>query len=217
MRNGAYWFPNPNRTRMYVGPTARMPEPGTGYFSDIYIFFPSVTYGITKNFSMSGGVSIFPTGMDNQIFYFMPKIGLSTSERMSVAASALITVIPDWMDDDFDQPRVLGIVFGVGTYGTDNTSITAGLGFGYIEEDFGDKPAVLLGGEHRVARRMALVTENWVLPGVDPAIISYGVRFFGEGMAIDLAFLNVASEDAISLGDASVKAVLILSRTARCM
>ena len=201
IRDGDFWFPNPNRTRMYIGPTARMQPKGTGYFADIYLFFPSVTYGFSNNFTFSAGMSIFPgLGIDEQLFYFTPKIGLAASDKLSVAASALITVIPEWSDDDFDQSRVLGIVFGVATYGTDDASITTGLGFGYVDEDFGDKPAVIVGGEYRVARRISLVSENWVLPDVDPPLISYGVRFFGEGIAVDLAFMNVASDDAIFPG-----------------
>ena len=31
-------------------------------------------------------------------------------------------------------------------------------------------------------------------------MVSYGVRLFGEGLAVDMAFINVASEDAIFPG-----------------
>ncbi len=201
IRDGIYWFPNPNRTRMFIGPTGRMQPKGTGYFSDTYLFFPSVGYGFTSNFSLGAGMSIFPgLSPDEQLFYFNPKLGLTAADNFYLAANALVTVIPDWAGDDWDEPEVLGMVFGVGTYGTDDASITAGLGWGYVEEDFADQPVVILGGEYRFARRFSLVTENWLFPGVDNPFISYGMRFFGEGISVDFAFLNVASDKAVFPG-----------------
>lgn len=214
IRGGSYWFPNPNRTRLYLGPTARMTPKGEGSISSVYLFFPSVTYGLTDNISVAGGISLFPgVDFDDQLLYFTPKVGIGATKDLSFAVSALITVVPEWgvdddeedgvdisVDEDVEEPFAVGIVFGVATYGTDDKSVTFGLGYGYADEDFADKPAVIFGGEYRVARRMSLVTENWVLPGVEPVIISYGVRFFGEGLAVDLAFINVASEDFVPVG-----------------
>ncbi len=47
---------------------------------------------------------------------------------------------------------------------------------------------------------MALVSENWIFPGVDVPVVSYGFRFFGEKMAVDLALFNVLDDDAIFPG-----------------
>ena len=201
IKGGEVWFENPNQTRMYVGPTARMLEKGHGYFTDIYIFFPAAAYAITDNITVGGGMSIFPgLDLDEQLIYFTPKIGLNATEDFSLAVSGLVVFLPDWDDDLVDEPSTVGVVFGVGTYGTADKSVTFGLGYGYAEDDFADKPAVILGGEYRISRRISLVTENWVLPAVDPPLLSYGVRFFGEGIAVDLALLNIADEDAIFPG-----------------
>ena len=42
-----------------------------------------------------------------------------------------------------------------------------------------------------ISRRIALVTENWFIP-LDNyyGVFSYGIRFFGEKISVDLAFLN---------------------------
>ena len=43
----------------------------------------------------------------------------------------------------------------------------------------------------RVSRKVALVTENWLIPSnAYYGIYSYGLRFFSEKMAVDLAFVN---------------------------
>lgn len=209
IKGGKYWFTNPNQTRLYFGPTGRMLKKGEGYFADIYLFFPSVTYGLTNNITVSGGISIFPTeDFSEQLIYFTPKIGFNSSEELSFAASALIVRVPDWFGDDDDINEdgdddivdVIGILFATTTYGTPDKSVTFGLGFGYADDEIADKPAVQLGAEYRLARRMSFVTENWVFPEVDEPLISYGLRFFGENMAVDLALFNVLNDDAIFPG-----------------
>ncbi|MCZ6819631.1 MAG: hypothetical protein O7G31_09090, partial [Calditrichaeota bacterium] len=59
---------------------------------------------------------------------------------------------------------------------------------------------IMLGFERRTSRRTAFVSENWIFPGVDNPLISYGFRFFGEKIAVDLAFVNILGEDAIFPG-----------------
>ena len=207
IKDGKYWFPNPNRTRLLFGPTGRNLRQGEGYFNDIYVFFPGVAYGLTDNITIGGGMSLFPgVDFEDQLFYLTPKIGVKVQPMLDVAASALIIRIPDTDDEldefgeEIDDPKTLGVLYGTMTYGTDDKSATFGLGFGYYDEDIADKPAVLVGGEYRIARRASLVTENWVFPEVDEPLISYGVRFFGESLAIDLALFNVLDEDAIFPG-----------------
>ncbi|HTY08950.1 MAG TPA: hypothetical protein VMF29_07275, partial [Candidatus Edwardsbacteria bacterium] len=192
---GKYWFPNPNATRLFFGPTAHLLKQGRGYFSDIYVFFPSVTYGITDNITMGGGMSLFPTGsMEDQIFFFTPKVGFKPSPDVGLAAGALIVRVPSFDSDN--KLSTAGIVYGVGTYGSLDRSVTAGLGYGYAGNKMADKPMVMLGGEYRLSRRVAFVTENWVFPGLDQPLVSAGLRFFGEGMCFDLALANVIGRDA---------------------
>ncbi len=44
----------------------------------------------------------------------------------------------------------------------------------------------------RIARKSALVTENWIIPFDEEyyGLYSYGIRFFGEKLSIDLVFIN---------------------------
>lgn len=190
IKDGKYWYPNPNSTRLYFSPTGRMLKKGEGYFSDYYLFFPGIAYGVSDNVTMGGGVSLIPgVDFENQIFFFTPKIGIKATENANFAAGALIIRISDFGDDQDDIP-IIGILYGVGTFGTADKSFTIGIGYGFVDSDLAEKPMIVLGGESRVSRRVALVTENWILPGVDSAILSYGIRFFGEKISVDLAFLN---------------------------
>ncbi len=200
-RGGRYWYPNPNRTRLFLGPTGRTLRQGEGYFSDVLVFFPGIAYGLTDNISIGGGVSLFP-GVDfgEQIFYVTPKVGFRVAEHVDLAVSGLIIRVPDIDDDSDDEPTSVGVLYGVATLGTENMSLTGGVGFGYADDEVSDKPAVMIGGEARIARRLSLVSENWIVPEVDPPIVSYGVRFFGEALSVDLALFNALDEDAIFPG-----------------
>ncbi len=189
IRNGKYWFDDPNRTRLLFAPTGRMLEKGRGYFADYYIFFPTINYGITDRVSFGAGTSLFPTGnLKDQIYYFTPKVGIRSSEKLDLAAGALVIHIPDI--DDEDKSPLLSVIYGVGTYGGPDGSVTFGLGYGMVDARLADRPLIVLGGERRLSRRTAFVTENWVVPGVDRALVSYGVRFFTENLSVDLALLN---------------------------
>jgi hypothetical protein len=95
--------------------------------------------------------------------------------------------LPNWGSES--APAV-GILYSVGTWGNPNRSITGGIGYGYLDWELADKPMVMIGGEVRAARRISFVTENWTIPGVEGALLSYGMRFFGESLSVDLAFIN---------------------------
>lgn len=189
IRDGYYWFPNPNQTRLFLAPTGRMLEKGSGYYQNIYLFFNGVAYGVTDNISLGGGLSIFPTDdfLNDNIFYFTPKVGVNVNENVSVAAGAIIVRTPG-LDNS------VGLGYGVATLGNETGSVTAALAFPFAGDDLSNEPVLVIGGDLRVSRRMSLITENWFIPGadgVDGGLISYGIRFFGEQLSVDLAFANV--------------------------
>jgi hypothetical protein len=210
VRQGKYWFPNPNATRLFFSPTGRMLEKGEKYFADYYIFFPAFNVGIVDQFSIGGGFSLIPgVDLNQQLWYLTPKFGIAMSEKVNFAAGALIIKLPDVDDSDgngdienpdegdgdwFDEPTTVGILYGVGTYGSPDASLTLGLGFGYADSKVAEKPLILLGGEKRLSRRLAFVSENFVFPGMDNPLASYGLRFFGENLSIDLAFFSLLGE-----------------------
>ncbi|MCX6835135.1 MAG: hypothetical protein NTW07_08390 [candidate division Zixibacteria bacterium] len=166
------WFPNPNRTRLLIGQNARSLKAGDGYFFDLWLFFPGLAYGITDNISISGGVSILPD-VDDQLFYFTPKFGFPAAENLDLALN--VTVFRLWEETFY---------FGLGnmTYGTDDQSVTLGLGLGWNDERMMEKPVVTGGGEYRVDRRLSLVGEGWFIPGEneDGMLFFGGIRFLGK-------------------------------------
>jgi len=105
--------------------------------------------------------------------------------------------IPDAGDDD---APLISVLYGVGTWGSTDRSVTVGIGYGMVDSETADKPMVVLGGEQRLTRRLAFVTENWIIPGVDNTLLSYGIRFLTEKFTTDFALLNTTGGDAIFPG-----------------
>jgi hypothetical protein len=197
MRAGVYWPPNPGDTRLFFAPTGRMLDKGEGYFSDTWLFFLNFVGGLTSRVTLGAGFSVFPTSdLSQNILYLTPKVGLIQTTSFNLAAGALIGYAGfSGFDEAANDVGSFGIVYGVGTAGSPDGSVTVGLGFGYGGGGFGDNPIVMIGGEKRVARRVSLLSENYIVTGVtDGTLVSYGLRFFGDRLSVDLAFINLPSD-----------------------
>lgn len=184
LHGGEYWPENPSRTRLLFAPTGRMLRKGETYFSDAYVFFPSIQAGFTNSFTLGGGLSLFPgVGLDEQVYYLTPKLGILAGPRVNVAVGALVAAASFATDQS-----PFGIGYGVATFGGDDASVTVGTGFGFAAGDVSSVALLMLGGEKRVARSLSLISENYVLAtGDGGGLASGGVRILGEHIAVDLA------------------------------
>ena len=171
---------DPNQTRLLFSPTGRPLKQGKGYFSVYEIFFPMVSFGLTDFLAMSGGMSLFP-GADEQLIYLAPKVNLLNQENFALSGGVLYMTITD---------ESAGIAYGVATFGKSSGAFTLGLGWGFVEGDFSSKPMIVLGGEVQLSGSTKLITENWLPPGDNGAIISFGIRFFGSNLAADFGLIT---------------------------
>lgn len=201
MKTGRYWFPNPNATRYFFGPSAINLKRGEGYYQNTWVLLNSFNVGLTDNISIGGGfelISTFATMGSEEgwqpIFMLTPKVGFKVSEDLHLGGGLLYLNVPVIDFEDSGPNRTgLGITYGIGTYGSLDHNITFGAGWGFIQDQWADRPILTISGMTRIARKTALVTENWILP-VDGyyGFYSYGIRFFGEKLAVDLGFINNA-------------------------
>jgi len=189
IKKGTYWFPNPNDTRLFLAPTARSLKAGSGYFADYMLLFPMIAVGVTDNITLAGGMSLIPfIPIPDQVFYFTPKVGFNMN-NISLATGLLMAGLPG------ENEPVIGILYGVTTFGNADNNVTAGFGYGYVDWHFAKKPFLVLGGQYRMTRRISFVSENWILPGLEEPLISGGFRFFGEALSVDLAALMFVGTD----------------------
>ena len=183
IHNGEFWPEDPSRTRLFFAPTGRMQHSGELYFSDAYIFFPSLQAGLSDRVSIGAGMSVVPgLGLDEQLYYITPKVGLYASPKFNLALGALVAGAGSISDEG-----PFGLGYGVATVGGEDGSVTAGAGFGFHKSST-SQAVFMLGGSKRVSRGIALLTENYLYTERSTsAVISGGIRFMGEQIAVDLA------------------------------
>ncbi len=191
LHHGEYWAENPNPTRLLFSATAYPLGRGDGYYWNAWFFVHGFAYGASNRFTIGGGFSLVP-GVDfgHNFFFITPKFTLTGGSGPQAAIGALAGFLPGVGSSG--KGASLGIVYGVSSFGTRENNLTAGLGWGYVDSDIANEPVVMVGGQARVSRRVGLITENWFVPvdGNFPGLLSYGVRFLGEKLSVDLAFVN---------------------------
>jgi hypothetical protein len=208
MRDGRVWPRDPNLTRLFFGPTARMLGQGEGYLGAFELFLPFVSYGVSDFFTVAGGTPFIPTEeIVGRIWYLAPKFGANVTPRTAVAAGVL-AFVDLGTDDDIDP---LGIAYGVATQGGEDRAVTLGIGWGFAGSDVENRPVFLAGGEYRASPRVKLLSENYLityreevyrLPSTTPveetkilAMLSGGVRFIGERLSADAGVGLMVDDD----------------------
>ena len=192
--DGVFQRFDPNYSRLLFAPTGRPLKKGDTYFSDFYVFFPGVAYGVSDNFSIMAGMSIIPgISLTQQLLYVAPRLGWRKSDNLAVSVGALYASI---LEEDVSA----GIAFAVATFGEEDKSFTAGLGLGYTRDqgtdfEFADHPIVMLGGNVRLSNGTAFVTENWFITGSNFDLgeqpFTVALRFFGEHLAVDAGLILI--------------------------
>ncbi len=178
--NGKFMREDPNQTRLLFAPTATTLEAGEGYFSIYEVFFPFLSIGVTDFITLSGGMTLFP-GAEEQIIYFAPKVRALHFDNFELSGGVLFAHVEN---EDF------GITYGVTTYGSNLAGISVGLGWGFADNETAEKPIIMIGGEVQLSNNVKLLSENWIPPESDGALLSFGIRFFGEHLAADFALIT---------------------------
>jgi hypothetical protein len=175
-------------------------------------------YGISDHVSIGVGTDIITPfisdGFDNgPLCAATIKVGYEVIPKLYLAGSVIAYNIPFDVTESSASGGVLGL--GLITYGTRNSNATFGVSYGYKNWEPAGAPSYTLSGMTRVSRRLALVTENWLVAyrkrmyiydSTMPQLVmydqlshqfigSYGLRFMGEKMSVDFGFIN--NEDIV--------------------
>jgi len=188
------WFPNPNTTRYFFGPTGRNLKKGDGYYQNVLLTLNTANYGITDYFSIGGGFEGISLFSGNPIFILTPKLGFDIANNFSVGGGLFYMNVAALADELSGSGA--GLAYGTATLGNDNTHGTLGLGWFFAGGESASSPVVTFSGAVRLSRRFGLVTENWIFPklgtdiGLDAEdenffVITYGVRFIGQRSTFD--------------------------------
>lgn len=196
VRNGEFWRQDPNRTRLFFAPTARPTDRGEGYVASYMLFFPFVAYGVTDRFTMAGGTPIIPEIM-GRAFYLAPKLTVMSRPGVDLAVGTIALFATEELDEGS-----VGVLYGNGTFGGQEGSLTAGAGWGFQlggdDSRISNDPVIMVGGDLRTGEQIKLLTENWFAPGGGGGgVLTGGIRFFGERLSADLGIgLSVGGDGA---------------------
>lgn len=192
VRDGQMWRRDPSSNRMFFGPTGSTIGQGEGYFAVFELYFPAVGVGITDRFSVAGGTILMSLD-DARPFWIIPKLQLVDEPTFDLSVGALAIGVAGSYDFE-----TVGIVFSAATWGDELSSLTVGAGWGWVEDDFANTPAILFGAEGRVSNSVNLMTENYWIPtgnGDSTVILAAGPRFLGERLSADIALAWVPEAD----------------------
>ena len=180
--DGEFWNEDPGGTRLFFTATGRSLSRGESYIGTYLIVLPFGAVGLSDRVTIGAGAPVLFGEFEP--FYVTPKVQVLRLPNVQAALGTLAIIFRD---------DVVGIVYGVGTFGDADNALSAGLGFFYSGDDVGNKPAAMLGGEVRVSRRVKLMTENYVLPEVVGAVFSAGIRLIGDRFSAEVGVAG--SED----------------------
>ncbi len=163
---GKFTYANPHDTRYFFGPTAIPLKKGKGYYQNIAITLNFVNYGVTNNISIGGGLEFISTIMGEPVWFLTPKVGFQVSEKVHLGGGVLVA--------GFTDEGSAALTYGVSTFGSSESNFSLGVGYGLMDGEFSNYPAVMVGGMHRVSRSIVLLSENYLIP--NDSLIYFGIQ-----------------------------------------
>ena len=179
---GKFEFANPHDTRYFFGPTGIPIKKGKGYYQNILVTTNFFNYGITENISIGGGFEFISTVLGSPIWFLTPKVGFDISENIHVGGGFIMAGFAD------EGTATLG--YGVFTLGQSETNLSIGAGYGLIDRELSDYPAIMISGTHRISKSIALLSENYVIPNSFYFGI-HGIRILSKKNSFDIGAIVI--------------------------
>lgn len=181
-----------NGTRMFIAPTARSLHQGEGEVQVIDIFLAGINYGLTDNISVGLLLPVIPF-VGVPFVAVTPKVSVPISDKFHVGAGILYGFATGFGGSDGSA----GVGYGLATYGTADTNITLGLGYGLGSDGIGSSPVGVLGANVRVSRLFSLVNETYLANfGSSGALVGLaGLRYAAPRFSSSLGMLYITASN----------------------
>ena len=181
---GEYWQEDPGGTRLFFTATGRTLARGESYIGTYVVFLPFAAVGVTDRFTITAGAPVLAGEFEP--FYLGPKLQVYRTPTAQASVGTLAF---------FFEDEMIGIAYGVGTFGNADDAFSAGIGYFYSGDEVVNDPAVMFGGETRISRRMKLISENYILPDAVGFVWSGGTRIIGDRFNAEVGVMGVAAGD----------------------
>jgi hypothetical protein len=193
IKQGQYWFENPQSARYLWAPNGYGLKKGEGYYQNIWVLFNQVSYGITNNVSIGAGmVPIFLFGGGETPIWITPKFSIPVvKDKFNLGAGALLGTVLGESGTGF------GLLYGITTLGSRDLNISLGVGGGFSGSGWGKSPIISLGGLARTGARGYLITENYYISidGETLVLLSAGFRWVIKKAGFDFGLFMPLEQD----------------------
>jgi len=183
IKEGKYWFPNPQSTRYFWSPNGYGLKKGEGYYQNIWVLWNQFAYGLSDNFSIGGGIiPLFLFGGTPTPVFITAKFSIPVVEnKFNLGAGAIAGTILGEEETGF------GILYGISTFGTPDNNVTFGLGYGFAGGEWASSPMININGMFRISSRGYFITENYYINagGENVVLITLGGRRIIKKAALD--------------------------------
>lgn len=183
IKEGKYWFPNPQSTRYLWSPNGYGLKQSEGYYQNIWVLWNQFAYGLSDNFSIGGGIiPLFLFGGTPTPVFITAKFSIPVVEnKFNIGAGAIAGTILGEEETGF------GILYGLSTFGTPDNNVTVGMGYGFAGGEWASSPMININGMFRVSSRGYFITENYYINagGENVVLITLGGRSIIKKAALD--------------------------------
>ncbi|MEM7160937.1 MAG: hypothetical protein AAF487_00725 [Bacteroidota bacterium] len=150
--DGKYIYANQHYTSYFFSPSSIPLEKKKSYYQNILVTLNSVNYGLSKKFSIGGGLDVLATIAARPTWFINPKVGFEVGDQLYTGASIIVA--------GADQ-NIVGISFASATYGSKESNLSLGLGYGFSDGELSNSPLFVASGTHRISNSIALMSENY--------------------------------------------------------
>lgn len=181
-------------TKYFYNGSALNMTRGEGYYQNVWVLGNVIDYALTDNIQLQGGiVPLFLfDGTETPVWLKLKMTVPLVPNKFSIGGGVLYgTVIG--LEENF------GLINTMGTVGNKDKNLTLGLGWGFTDEDFGERPTISVSGMIRTGPRGYLVTDNMFLDtGEDePVLLMLGGRRLISRVALDFGGMFISGTDPI--------------------
>ena len=182
--NGKFWFQNPQSTRYFWQPNAYGLRKGEGYYQNVWVLFNQVAVGVTDNISIGlGTVPLFLFAGTSTPIWITPKFSIPiVKDKVNIGGGALMGTVIGEENTNF------GIAYGITTFGSRDRNLSLGIGYGYADGDWANRPTLTLSAMIRTGDRGYLMTENYYIGtgGDDDVYLFFiGGRYLFKKVGLD--------------------------------
>lgn len=172
-----------------IGPSAFNLRQGESYYKNTWVLLNQVNVGITDQINV--GVGIMPLilfDIDVTPIWLTPKVSIPIQKnKFSLGIGAFgIGFLGDEVDNDFS-----GMVYAVGTVGSPRFNFSAGLGYGFNDDDWAEAPTFTISVMGKIGKRTYLISENYLFQvDNDPYLFCLaGLRTAWDSISLDYGAL----------------------------